>query len=82
MGHTVNQCDFVDVLEESAVGGTEVLIDLRHGGQFTDVVRDVVTEGGQDFAVFRAHGRMAMHTISDARRAHPREPTYEGKLGQ
>jgi hypothetical protein len=82
MGHQIGACDFIDVLEESAVGGTEVRIDLRHGGQFTDVVRDVVTEDGEDFAVFKQHGRMPVHAISDARRAHPREYTYEGKLGQ
>jgi hypothetical protein len=82
MGHLIDQCDFVDVLEESAVLGIEVLIDLRHGGQFTDAVRDVVTEDGQEFAIFRDHGRLPLHAISDARRAHPRDPTYEGKLGQ
>ncbi|HVR62135.1 MAG TPA: hypothetical protein VMU50_09560 [Polyangia bacterium] len=82
MGHQLQKCDFIDVLEESAVVGTEVVIDLRHGGQFTDVVRDVVTEEGQEFALFKMHGRLPVHSISDARRAHPREATYEGKLGQ
>lgn len=82
MGHQVGTCDFIDVLEESAVGGTEVVIDLRHGHRFTDVVRDVVTEDGQDVAVFRSYGRVPIGDIADARRAQPREATYEGKLGQ
>lgn len=82
MGHQLERCDFIDVLEEAAVRGTEVVIDLRHGGQFTDAVRDVVTEDGQEFALFKQHGRLPVHAISDARRAHPREATYEGKLGQ
>jgi hypothetical protein len=42
MGHIIETCDFVDVLEEAAVLGTEVAIDLRDGGHFTDTVRDVV----------------------------------------
>ncbi|HET6281592.1 MAG TPA: hypothetical protein VFH73_11505 [Polyangia bacterium] len=82
MGHIVGACDFLDVLEESAVLRSAVLIELRNGAHFTDTVRDVVTEDGEDFALFHDHGRMPLHAISDARRAHPREATYEGKLGQ
>ena len=82
MGHIVESCDFLDVLEEAATLGTEVAIDLRDGGHFTDSVRDVVTEDGQDFALFKNHGRVALHAVSDARRAAPRVDSYEGKLGQ
>ena len=82
MGHIVETCDFVDVLEEAAVLGTEVAIDLRDGGHFTDTVRDVVTEGGQDFALFKKHGRLALHSVANARRAAPRVDSYQGKLGQ
>jgi hypothetical protein len=82
MGHIVGSCDFLDVLEEAAVLGTQVLIDLRDGGQFTDAVREVITEDGQDLAAFKNHGRIAVHAMSNARRAAPRESSYEGKLGQ
>ena len=34
MGHIVETCDFVDVLEEAAVLGTEVAIDLRLTTEF------------------------------------------------
>ena len=82
MGHIVEKCDFLDVLEEAAVLGTEVLVDLRDGGHFKDGVREVITENGQDFALFKAHGRLPVHTLSAARRAAPRIDSYEGKLGQ
>jgi len=82
MGHIVEKCDFLDVLEEAAVLGTEVVVDLRDGGHFTDHVREVITEDGQDFALFKTHGRLGVHTMSDARRAAPRIDSYEGKLGQ
>jgi Rho-binding antiterminator len=82
MGHIVEKCDFIDVLEEAAVLGTEVIIDLRDGEQFTDSVRQVITEDGQDFVLFKSHGRLAVHAVSDARRAAPRVDSYEGKRGQ
>lgn len=82
MGHIVGPCDFLDVLEEAAVLGSAVVIDLRNGAQFTDTVRDVATEDGEDFAIFHDHGRLPLHAISDARRAQPRQDSYENKLGQ
>lgn len=82
MAHQLDTCDFLDVLEEAVTMGSEVEIDLRHGGQFTDRVRDVVTEGGQEIAVFKDHDRVPLHAIAGARRAQPRKQSYEGKLGQ
>ena len=82
MGHIIEKCDFLDVLEEAAVLGTEVVVDLRDGEHFTDAVRAVVTEDGQDFALFKNHGRLSVGSLSDARRAAPRIASYEGKLGQ
>jgi Rho-binding antiterminator len=82
MGHVVGPCDFLDVLEESVVFGSAVVVELRNGAHFTDTVRDVATYDGEDLATFHDHGRMPLHAISDARRAHPREATYHGKLGQ
>ncbi|HET6147888.1 MAG TPA: hypothetical protein VFH68_10180 [Polyangia bacterium] len=82
MAHIVEKCDFLDVLEEAAVLGTQVVVDLRDGGHFTDNVREVITENGQDFALFKTHGRLAVDALSAARRAAPRIDSYEGKLGQ
>ena len=82
MGHLVEACDFLDVLEESAVLKSPVIVELRHGERFTDHVRDVITEEGQDFAVFANHDRIPLHAIADVIRAHPPESTYAGKLGQ
>jgi hypothetical protein len=81
MGHVMERCDFLDVLEEAAVLGNEVLVDLRNGGQFMDSVREVITEAGEDFAIFENHGRMPLRTIALCRRAHARESSYDAKLG-
>ena len=82
MAHLIEQCDFLDVLEESAVLKTPVSIELRGGGRFVDRVRDVVTEDGQDFALFVDHGRIALRSLSSATRAAPLLPSYDGKRGQ
>jgi Rho-binding antiterminator len=71
MGHQVDRCDFIDILEESAVTGLEVSVQLRGGQHFVDRVRDVVTENGEDWAVFREHARIALHDITDCARAQP-----------
>jgi energy-converting hydrogenase Eha subunit F len=82
MGHVVGPCDFLDVLEEAVVLGSAVVVELRNGAHFTDTVRQVATDDGEDLATFRDHGRMPLHDISDARRAYPRMDGYQGKLGQ
>ena len=81
MGHQLDSCDFMDVLEEAAVGKSSVIIDLRGGGHFTDQVRDVVTENGENIAVFAAQGRVPLSGIANARRAEVPQATYDGKLG-
>jgi hypothetical protein len=65
MGHEYkNRCDFIDVLEESVTTGRPVSVTLRGGQHFNDHVRDVVTERGEDFAIFRDHERIAVTDIS------------------
>jgi hypothetical protein len=81
MGHQAGPCEFLDVLEEAAVLGSAVHIQLKGGQSFDDSVRDVVTQDGADFAIFHAHGSVPLDDISDARRAQPLEATYDGKLG-
>jgi transcriptional antiterminator Rof (Rho-off) len=82
MSHLMEPCDFLDVLEEAAVLKSAVSVELRHGKHFEDHVRDVVTEEGQNFAIFANHGRVSVRDISSARRARIVESTYAGKLGQ
>ena len=63
MGHVVGRCDFLDLLEESAVLRAPVDVELRDGRAFADVVRAVETRDGQDLVVFRDHGQMAVDEI-------------------
>ena len=70
MGHQVDRCDIIDILEESVTTGRAVRVELEgHHGGFVDRVRTVVTEGGKDFAEFRDHGRLPVDDIRRADRA-------------
>ncbi|MBX5482728.1 MAG: hypothetical protein IRZ16_12945 [Myxococcaceae bacterium] len=62
-------CDFLDVLEEAALYGTEVSVRLRTGERFVDVVLDVVTEGGENHVVFRGAGRRRVAEVEGVTRA-------------
>jgi transcriptional antiterminator Rof (Rho-off) len=81
MGHRVDRCDFIDVLEESAVTHRAVSVELVDGRRFIDEVKDVVTEDGEDWAVFRAHDRVAVSDISDCLRAEPDRQGHAGRTG-
>jgi Rho-binding antiterminator len=67
----VGRCSFIDVLEEAVLRRTKVAVRLRDGATFIDEVVDVVTERGDDFAVFRAHPRVAVGELSAVTRAEP-----------
>jgi transcriptional antiterminator Rof (Rho-off) len=69
MGHNIDRCDVIDILEESVTTKRPVEIKLEGGRQFTDQVRDVVTEAGADYVDFRDHGRMPVADIRSAARA-------------
>jgi hypothetical protein len=76
----VGRCDFLDVLEESVVVKRPVKVSLRGGDEFTDRVQSVVTEGGEDFVQFAAHGRVAMTQISRAEPTPHAPASYDDKL--
>ncbi len=80
MSHNVERCDFIDMLEESATTRRTVIVTLRGGARYSDDVRDVVTEQGEDYALFREHGRVSVSDILDCVWSAPRESTYDGKL--
>jgi hypothetical protein len=82
MGHVVDRSDFLDVLEESATLRRPVEVQLKDGHRFEDIARQVVTQDGEDFAVFEAHESLPIRSISDCRRAEPLEPSYAGKRRQ
>jgi len=79
MGHLLDRCDVLDVLEESARMHRAVLVELKSGRHFVDQVRDVVTDGDGEWAVFRAHDRLRIADISFCGPAEPPEPSYRGK---
>jgi Rho-binding antiterminator len=70
----LGRCAFIDVLEEAVLRKTSVAVQLRSGETFLDQVTDVVTERGDDFAVFRNHPRVSVGEILAATRAEAREP--------
>lgn len=80
MAHETSRCDFIDVLEESAVARTTVRIETVGGKGFSDVVSAVVTENGEDYAEFRDHGRIAVSDIRTAARATPLTTSYDSVL--
>jgi Rho-binding antiterminator len=80
MSHLVERCDFIDMLEESAKMHRPVAVTLRGDTHFSDDVRDVVTENGQDFVLFRDHGRVPVTEILDCVWTAPREESYDSKL--
>ena len=80
MSHQVERCDFIDMLEESAKLHRPIAVTLRGDTHFAEAVRDVVTESGEDFAVFHDHGRVAVSDILDCVWTAPREEGYDKKL--
>ncbi|HZI16109.1 MAG TPA: hypothetical protein VE153_37435 [Myxococcus sp.] len=59
----LGRCDFIDVLEEAVLWRRPVAVQLRAGETFIDRVVDVVTEQGDDFAVFGSHARVPVGDI-------------------
>jgi Rho-binding antiterminator len=59
-----------------------VSVHLREGEAFIDEVVDVVTEKGEDFAVFKSHERVPVGAILSVTRAQGRARGGEaGRLG-
>jgi transcriptional antiterminator Rof (Rho-off) len=44
MGHLMDRCDVIDVLESSAKLHRAVTVELKNGRKFVDQAKDVVTE--------------------------------------
>ena len=80
MSHQVERCDFIDMLEESAKMHRTLAVTLRSDMRFADSVRDVITEAGEDYALFRDHGRVPVSDILDCVWTGPRDESYDKKL--
>lgn len=81
MGHFVDRCDVLDMLEEAAVTHRPVSVVLKGGEHFVDEVRDVVTQDHVDRAVFRTHEPVVVDHVSRVARVDASEPSYAGKRG-
>ena len=80
MGHQLDTCDIVDMLEEAVVSRRPVAVELRTNKRFVDEVRDVVTRDGEEWALFATHEPVPVRHIHCCARAAPWEPTYAGKI--
>jgi hypothetical protein len=81
MGHLLGVGDIIDMLEESVLRRTPVVVELRDGRTFEDRVQEIVKWRGQDHVVFQDHELTPLHAISATRRAWPPVFTYAGKRG-
>lgn len=70
----VGRCSVIDVLEEAVLVARPVAVWLVDGETFIDQVMDVVTERGDDFAVFRTHPRVPVGQLRALTRAEARAP--------
>jgi hypothetical protein len=80
MGHLLDRCSILDILEEAVVTRRAVAVELRSNKRFVDEVRDVVTKDGEETAIFRTHEPIPVTDIHYVARAEPIEPTYDGKI--
>jgi hypothetical protein len=80
MGHLLDRCSILDILEEAVVTRRAVAVELRSNQRFVDEVRDVVTENGEETAIFGTHEPIPVTDIHYVGRAEPVEPTYDGKI--
>jgi hypothetical protein len=80
MGHMLDRGDVLDVLEESARLKRPIYVELRGGSAFTDQARWVVSEDGEDWAVFRVYDTVPVSKISFCALTRVREATYSGKM--
>jgi len=74
MGHQLDHCDIIDMLEEAVTLDRAVAIELRNNAHFVDRVRDVVTRDGADWAIFASHEPVLVKDIHSCARAEPWEP--------
>ena len=80
MAHQIDRCDIIDILEEAVTTGRAVRVELtghesatEAAKRFVDHVRDVTTSDGEDYAVFKEHGRFAVSEIRKCESATVRE---------
>lgn len=80
MGHLLDRCDVLDLLEESTRLKRAMIFELKDGRRFVDEASDVVLDADrEEWAVFRAHEQVPVRHIAFCGPAEPPEPSYRGK---
>jgi hypothetical protein len=79
MAHALDRGDILDMLEEGVTSGRAVIVELRNNKRFTDRLKDVVTQDGEEWAIFAQHETIRVTDIHYCSRAEPVEPSYAGK---
>jgi hypothetical protein len=79
MGHIIDRCDVIDVLEESVRLHRRVSVTLKEGRHFVDQTRAVETTPDGEWAIFHDHDRILIDDIASAGPAEPPENSYRGK---
>lgn len=79
MGHRLDRGDVIDMLEESVLRRSPVVVALRDGRVFEDRVKQIGKYEGEDHVAFALHEAVPLRRISSVQRARPPELTYAGK---
>ena len=80
MGHLLDRCDVLDLLEESTRLKRPLVVELKDGSRFVDEARDIVVDDDrEEWAVFHVHEQVRVRHISFCGPASPPEPSYRGK---
>lgn len=80
MGHRFDRGDVIDMLEESVIRKTPVVVVLQDGRTFEDRVQQIGKWHGEDYVAFVDHEFTPLRQISACRRANPPEYTYNHKM--
>jgi hypothetical protein len=80
MGHRLDVGDVIDMLEESVLMRTPVVVELR-SRTFEDRATQIFKWNGEDHVAFQDHEAIPISEISSTRRAVPRAYSYAGKRG-
>jgi hypothetical protein len=79
MGHRFDRGDVIDMLEESVIRNTPVVVIMQDGRMFEDRVKQIGKFEGEDYVAFADHEFTPLRQISSCRRAIPPQHSYAGK---
>lgn len=79
MGHRLDRGDVIDMIEESVMRHTPLVVELKNGQMFEDRATDIAKWNGEDHVAFSRHELTPLRRISSCSRAWPLEHTYAGK---